>query len=83
MKMKKIFSFIIIFVIFFEIISLISTKFNLLIFNYEPKYSLQNNNKLDWIESGNKGFPSHKINYKTNHISRCFDVKYDLSLIHI
>ena len=79
MKMKKIFSFIIIFVIFFEITSLIATKFNLLTFNYEPKYSLQNNNKLDWIESGNKGFPSHKKNYKTKHISRCFDVKYNFN----
>ena len=77
--MKKIFSFIIIFVIFFEIISLVSTKYNLLMFNNEPKYALQETNKLDWLDSDEKGFFSHKINYKTNHISRCFDVKYNFN----
>ena len=31
----------------------------------------------DWIEKDDDGIVWHKKNYKTRHISRCFDVEYE------
>lgn len=77
MLMKKFFIPIIIFIIFFEIISLIFTKFEMFIFNETPKYSYEEKFLHDWIELDEDGIVWHKKNYKTRHVSRCFDVKYE------
>lgn len=74
--MKKIFSFIIIFFIFFEFVSIIFTNLELFIFNEKPKYSYEKKFLHDWIEKDEDGIIWHKKNYKTRHITRCFDVEY-------
>ncbi len=74
--MKKIFVPILIFLIFFEILSLIFTKTGLFYFNEEPKYSYEEKFLHDWIELDEDGIVWHKKNYQTRHISRCFDVIY-------
>jgi len=79
--MKKFFIPIIIFIIFFEIISLIFTKFEMFIFNETPKYSYEEKFLHDWIEKDEDGIVWHKKNYKTRHISRCFDVQYETNNI--
>lgn len=74
--MKKIVVPILIFLIFFEILSLIFTKNGLFYFNEEPKYSYEEKFLHDWIELDADGIVWHKKNYQTRHISRCFDVLY-------
>ena len=74
--MKKIVVPILIFLIFFEILSLIFTKNGLFYFNEEPKYSYEEKFLHDWIELDEDGIVWHKKNYQTRHISRCFDVLY-------
>ena len=73
--MKKISFSILIFIIFFEITSVIFTKFELFLFNETPKYSLESNKK-DWKTLDDYGNKWHKKNYKARHTSRCFDVEY-------
>ena len=73
--MKKILIFISIFVILFEITSIIFTKLELFLFNETPKYSFETNKK-DWKELDENGNKWHKKNHKAQHISRCFDVEY-------
>ena len=75
--MKRFFLPIVIFLVFFEIISLIFTKFELFIFNETPKYSFEEKFLHDWIELDEDGIVWHKKDYKTRHISRCFDVEYE------
>ena len=66
--MKKISFSILIFIIFFEITSVIFTKFELFLFNETPKYSLESNKK-DWKTLDNYGNKWHKKNYKARHTS--------------
>lgn len=75
--MKKFFIPLIIFLILFEGISIIFTKFELFVFNEKPKYSFEEEFLHDWIEKDEDGISWHKKNYKTRHISRCFDVEYE------
>jgi len=75
--MKKYFFFIIFFIILFEIFSFISTKFNLLLFNNNPIYSLGGGNLgFDWRNEKEPWGAWHKINYGDRHKSICFDVQY-------
>ena len=73
--MKVIFTSLIIFIIFFELLSVVFTHLDLFVFNERPKYSYE---KFlhDWIEKDNDELFGTK-NYKTRHISRCFDVEYE------
>lgn len=73
--MKKTLIFISILLIFFEITSFIFTKFELFLFNETPKYSFETKKK-DWKELDINGNKWHKKNYRSRHISRCFDVEY-------
>lgn len=75
---KKIFTFVIVFVFLFELCSLILTKSKLLPFNQVPTYSFQypkgfgiawRNEKMPWGAW-------HKINFKDYHKSNCFNVNY-------
>ncbi len=75
--MKKFFIFLFLFLFFFEISSIIFTHLGLLIFNEKPKYSYEPKFLHDWIEKDENGIVWHKKNYKTRHISRCFDVEYE------
>jgi len=75
--MKKILSFTIVFLVFFELISIFFTNLELFIFNEKPKYSYEKKFLHDWIEKDEDGIVWHKRNYKTRHISRCFDVEYE------
>ena len=78
--MKRIFVFILIFIILFEITSLIFTKFELFLFNETPKYSLKP--KIhDWKVLDENGNNWHKKNYTARHTSRCFDVEYSYNNI--
>jgi len=79
--MKKILSFILVFFIFFELISIFFTNLELFIFNEKPKYSYEKKFLHDWIEKDEDGIVWHKKNYKTRHISRCFDVQYETNNI--
>ena len=79
--MKKFFIPFIVFLIFFECISIIFTKFELFIFNEKPKYSFEEEFLHDWIEYDEDGIVWHKKNYKTRHVSRCFDVEYQTNNI--
>ena len=79
--MKKFFIPCIVFLIFFEGISIIFTKFELFIFNEKPKYSFEQKFLHDWIEYDEDGIVWHKKNYKTRHVSRCFDVEYQTNNI--
>lgn len=74
--MKKIFTSLIIFIIFFELLSVVFTHLDLFVFNERPKYSYEKKFLHDWIEKDDDGIVWHKKNYKTRHISRCFDVEY-------
>jgi len=75
--MKKFFFPILVFIIFFEIISIVFTNMGLFIFNEKPKYSFEEKFLHDWIVRDEDGIVWHKKNYKTRHISRCFDVIYE------
>ena len=79
--MKKILSFILVFFIIFELISIFFTNLELFIFNEKPKYSYEKKFLHDWIEKDEDGIVWHKKNYKTRHISRCFDVQYETNNI--
>lgn len=79
--MKKISVFIFIFLITFELFSLTFTKLGLFIFNETPKYSFEKKFLHDWIKYDEDGIVWHKKNYKTRHISRCFDVEYETNNI--
>ena len=72
--MKKIVVPLIVFTILFEIISLISSKFNLLIYNNDPDYvySLGNN----WRTEVELWGSWHKKNFSDKHSSKCFNVTY-------
>ncbi|MBD1141199.1 hypothetical protein IDH20_03445 [Pelagibacterales bacterium SAG-MED39] len=74
--MKKISYFILIFLVFFEIISIFFTHLELFIFNEKPKYSFEKKFLNDWIINENDEIIWHKKNYKTRHSARCFDVEY-------
>ncbi len=74
--MKKFILPILIFLFFFEFVSIIFTKFELFLINEKPKYSFEEKFKHDWIEKDKDGIIWHKKNYSTRHISRCFDVEY-------
>ena len=67
----------IIFFIFFELTSILFTNLGLFIFNEKPKYSYEKKFLHDWIEYDEDGIVWHKKNYKTRHVSRCFDVEYE------
>ena len=73
--MKKILIFISIFVIFFEITSVVFTKLELFLFNETPKYFFKTK-AYDWKELDSNGNKWHKRNFKARHTSRCFDVEY-------
>ena len=75
--MKKILASLIVFILFFEILSVLFTHLELFIFNEKPKYSYEKKFLHDWIEKDEDGIVWHKKNYKTRHISRCFDVEYE------
>ena len=84
--MKKILSFVLVFIIFFEITSIIFTKFELFVFNEIPKYAFEVKSiptkttaTYDWLVKDKNGNFSHKKNYKTSHSSRCFDVTYEFN----
>jgi hypothetical protein len=77
--MKKIFIFILIFIIFFEITSIIFTKLELFVFNETPKYFFKTKNATAWRVLDKNGNKWHKKNYKFRHISRCFDVEYSFN----
>ena len=48
-------------------------------FNEKPIYSFKKISKHDWlIEDDNENF-SHKKNYQTKHVSRCFNVNYEFN----
>ena len=73
---KKVIFFLFVFVVFFEMASLIASKFNLLYFNSDPPYFKKNYNGNKWREN-NKYFGNwHKPNSTSRHKTRCFDVKY-------
>ncbi len=74
--MKKIFIPFIIFLILFELMSLVFTHFNLFLINEKPKYSYEKKFLHDWIEKDEDGIVWHKKNYTTRHAARCFDVEY-------
>ena len=57
-----------------EILSLIATKFNLLIVNKEPNYFYASGNK--WRIETKPGGAWHKPNFKDRHTKECFDVEY-------
>jgi hypothetical protein len=59
---------------FFELFSLVATKFNLLIFNQEPNYRYSSGNK--WRNEIKPWGAWHKENYKDRHRTKCFDVEY-------
>ena len=77
--MKKILIYSLIFIFFFEITSIIFTKYKLFIFNEIPKYSFKETNLFDWEEKDENGINWHKKNYKSSHSSRCFDVSYEFN----
>ena len=79
--MKKFFIPFFVFLILFEGISIIFTKFELFIFNEKPKYSFEKEFLHDWIENDEDGITWHKKNYKTRHVSRCFNVEYQTNNI--
>ena len=71
----KLFVFtILILIISIEIISLIATKLNLLLFNQEPNYFYSSGNK--WRNEIKPWGAWHKINYIDQHKTKCFDVEY-------
>ena len=74
--MKKIFISTLIFIIFFELLSVIFTRFEFFLINEKPKYSYEKKFKHDWIKLDKYGGTWHKKNYMTKHVSRCFDVTY-------
>ena len=74
--MKKIFISTLIFIIFFELLSVIFTRFDFFLINEKPKYSYEKKFKHDWIKLDKFGGTWHKKNYMTKHVSRCFDVTY-------
>ena len=74
--MKKISYSILIFLVFFEIMSIFFTHLELFIFNEKPKYSFEKKFLSDWIINENHEIIWHIKNYKTRHESRCFDVEY-------
>jgi len=78
---KKYFLSILIFIIFFEIVSIVFTKFSLFLVNETPKYSYEDQHKYDWIEKDEHGIIWHKKNYSTKHVSRCFEVNYKFNNI--
>ena len=57
-----------------EILSLIATKFNLLIVNKEPNYFYASGNK--WRIETKPWGAWHKPNFKDRHTKECFDVEY-------
>ena len=69
--MKKILIFISIFVILFEITSIIFTKLELFLFNETPKYSFETNKK-DWKELDDYGNKWHKKNHKAQSYIKMF-----------
>lgn len=77
--MKKMLIYSLIFIFFFEITSIIFTKYKLFIFNEIPKYSFKETNLFDWEEKDENGINWHKKNYKSSHSSRCFDVSYEFN----
>ena len=79
--MKKFIKIIIIFLIFFESASFVATKFQLLLFNEIPSYSLKEIKKPIWYKKDDDGNLIHKKNYSTRHQSRCFDVIYQFNNI--
>jgi hypothetical protein len=79
--MKKYFIITFVFLIFFELSSMIFSKLGLLMFNEKPKYSYEAKFLHDWIEKDDDGIIWHKKNYKTRHVSRCFDVEYETNNI--
>jgi len=75
-QFKKVIIFLFMIVIFFELASLIASKFNLLYFNSDPPYLKKNYNGHEWRED-NKYFGNwHKPNSISRHKTRCFDVEY-------
>ena len=60
--MKKILIFISVFIIFFEITSIIFTKLELFIFNETPKYFFDTKNKDEWKIIDKDGNNWHKKN---------------------
>ena len=58
--MKKIFTSLIIFIIFFELLSVVFTHLDLFVFNERPKYSYEKKFLHDWIEKDNDGIVWHK-----------------------
>ena len=69
--MKKISFSILIFIIFFEITSVIFTKFELFLFNETPKYSLESNKK-DWKTLDDYGNKWHKKKLQSSSYIKMF-----------
>jgi len=71
----KFFAIVVIVLIFsIEILSFISTKFNLLIINHEPAYVHKQGNK--WRVENTPWGAWHKPNFKDQHSTECFDTNY-------
>ena len=66
--------FLIIFIFSIEILSLIFTKFNLLIVNHEPSYIHKQGNK--WRVENTSWGTWHKPNFGDQHSTECFNVNY-------
>ena len=70
---KITFKIILVFILLFEFFSLVTSKFNLLIFNSDPLYF-----KKEYLGTNLRYFdpkigPWNKSNQKTRHKTKCFD----------
>lgn len=76
--LKKIFLIGIIFIIFFELFSIVFSKSNLLLFNSDPLYFKKEFKGREWRFSSKEFGPGpwHKNNYSSKHKTRCFNVVY-------
>ena len=71
---KKIFLFSIFTVFLIEFFSFVASKFNLLLINNDPEYVYSYGNK--WRVENTPWGSWHKINFKDNHVSKCYNVTY-------
>lgn len=71
---KKIFLFSIFTLVLIEFFSFVASKFNLLLINNDPEYVYSYGNK--WRVENTPWGSWHKINFKDNHVSKCFNVTY-------
>lgn len=80
--LQQIFIYTFIFLIFFEFLSYLATKNNILFYNEIPSYTFKPDNGINWLTEKDKWGAWHKKNYKDRHIKKCsdgtilFDVTY-------